>query len=171
MKKTIFSLLLVLASSIIYAQNVDSLTYQLQRKKVNGLLTTRTQKFGQYTNSLNERTGIFGLQTKKDIRRSNKILMAIVETDNNIFKELKILLDYRTNEQSRVQNQSQESESRNIAYMNTINKLRTQNDALNVALEQVKKSYDKQQVLFVIIILLLIVSVFVIFRRKTIKNT
>ncbi|MGV8880308.1 MAG: hypothetical protein ACOH2A_14910 [Sphingobacteriaceae bacterium] len=170
MKIIIFSFLLVLSSSIIYAQNVDSLTYQLQRKKVNGLLTTRTQKFGQYTNSLTERTGIFGLQTKKDIRRSNEILIAIVKTDNNIFKELKVLLDYRTNEQSRVQNQSQESENRNIAYMNTINKLRNQNDALSADLEQVKRIYNKQQVLFVIIILLSIVCVFVIFRRKTIKN-
>lgn len=170
MKKSILSCLFLLASSLLYAQNADTLTYQLQRKKVNTLVSERTQKFGQYTNSLNERTGIFGLQTKKDIRRSNEILMDIVKTDNHIFKELKILLDYRTIEQSRVQSQSQESDSRNLAYMNTINKLRSQNETLQVELAQTQKSYDQQQIIFVIIILFIIASIFVLFRRKPIKK-
>jgi hypothetical protein len=80
-----------------YAQvNTDSLAYQFQRKKINGMLDLRRQKFGQYGQSLSQHTGIFGLQTKKDIRNSNAILMDIVNTDNDIFQQLKILLDYRT---------------------------------------------------------------------------
>ena len=79
----------------------DSLAYQLQRKKINNMLAVRKIKFGSYDQSLNMHTGIFGLQTKKDIRRSNDILMDIVQTDNDIYKELKILLDYRAFQQAR----------------------------------------------------------------------
>ena len=58
-------------------------------------LADRTAKFGQYSQSLSMHTGIFGLQTKKDIRRSNDILMDIVKTDDSIYTELKILLVLR----------------------------------------------------------------------------
>jgi hypothetical protein len=78
------------------------------------MLDTRREKFGQYDESLSQHTGIFGLQTKKDIRRSNEILMEIVKTDDSVFKELKILLDYRAFEQSQVQTHSKDIEDSNL---------------------------------------------------------
>ena len=60
------------------------------------MLDNRRNKFGQYDESLHKHTGIFGLQTKKDIRRSNDILMDIAKTDDSIFMQIKILLNYRT---------------------------------------------------------------------------
>src|SRR5438874_12358680 len=97
MKKLIGLFFLYLSCLSVYAQksNSDSLAYQLQRTKINQMLEVRRQKFGQYDQSLAKHTGIFGLQTKKDIRRSNDILMDIVKTDDDIFRELKILMDYR----------------------------------------------------------------------------
>src|ERR1700679_369684 len=74
----------------------DTLTYHIERNKINSMLQARAAKFGQYDESLNEHTGIFGFQTKKDIRRSNEILMDIVRTDDSIYREIKILLEYRT---------------------------------------------------------------------------
>ena len=108
----------------------DSLTYELQRKKINAMLEQRTQKFGQYDLSLSQHTGIFGFQTKKDIRRSNDILMDIVKTDNEIYKQLKILLDYRTFQQTQVLDRSKQNEATNLAFMRNINKLRDQNAQL-----------------------------------------
>lgn len=73
----------------------DTTAYTAQRAKVNSLLAERSAKFGQYDESLNQRTGIFGWQTKRDIKNSNEILRQVVLTDNNIFKELKVLMDYK----------------------------------------------------------------------------
>src|SRR5882762_4177158 len=96
--------------------SADSTAYQLQRKKINSMLDVRKVRFGQYTQSLNEHTGIFGLQTKSDIRRSNDILMDIVKTDDNIYKELKILLEYRAFQQRQIQTHSKEAETVNQNY-------------------------------------------------------
>src|ERR1700710_330540 len=98
----LINIFLFLSISAFAQVNSDSLAYQLQRKKINEMLAQRTLKFGQYDASLSMHTGIFGFQTKKDIRRSNDILMDIVKTDNDIYKELKILLDYRVFQQSQV---------------------------------------------------------------------
>src|SRR3954468_6693295 len=132
MKRLILLVLMCLLCTHSFAQktNADSLAYQLQRKKINGMLEIRKQKFGQYDQSLSKHTGIFGLQTKKDIRRSNDILMDIVNTDNNIYRQLKILLDYRTFQQTQVLDRSKENEAANMAYMRNINKLRDQNTQL-----------------------------------------
>src|ERR1700712_954325 len=105
MKKIIPACLLCLLCAHTFAQkqNNDSLAYQLERAKINQMLESRAQKFGQYDKSLSEHTGIFGLQTKKDIRRSNDILMNISKTDDSIFKEIKILMDYRVFQQTQTQ--------------------------------------------------------------------
>ncbi len=91
--------------------NPDSLAYQLQRTKINNMLDARRRKFGQYDESLAKHTGIFGLQTKKDIRRSNDILMDINKTDDSIFMQIKILLSYRTFQQQQAQTKSAQAEN------------------------------------------------------------
>ena len=139
MKKIILLSFISFISATAFTQpNTDSLAYQLERKKINEMLTQRTAQFGQYDQSLKMHTGIFGLQTKKDIRRSNDILMNIVKTDNDIFKQLKILLEYRTFQQTMAQDRSKETEDNNIGFMYTINKLRKQ-------IEQLKADSAKQE--------------------------
>lgn len=125
-----------------FAQQTDSLAYQIQREKVNNLLAKRSITFNQYFQSLDLHTGIFGFQTKKDIRRSNEILMDIVKTDNAVFKELKVLLDYRTTVQTEVLGRSQESENRNTSFIGTINKLRNQTEKLTAELNENSKQAE-----------------------------
>lgn len=151
----------------IYAQpNSDSLAYQLQRKKINNMLTARTQKFGQYDESLKMHTGIFGFQTKKDIRRSNDILMDIVKTDDGIYKELKILLDFRTFQQTQVQTHAHETEESTITFMSTINKLRQQIDQLKTDAEKQQKHEDKTRNIFIVIIILTSILLLFSLRRR-----
>jgi hypothetical protein len=146
----------------VFAQaNSDSLAYQLQRKKINTMLAARTQKFGQYDESLKMHTGIFGFQTKKDIRRSNDILMDIVKTDDSIYTELKILLDFRTFQQTQVQTQSKETQESAITFMNTINKLRGQVDQLKADAEKQQQQADKTRNLFIIMIILASILLFI----------
>src|SRR3569623_904302 len=102
MKKFLICLLLFAAGTVHAQSTSDSLAYNLQRKKINAMLDVRRQKFGRSQESLSKHTGIFGLQTKKDIRNSNEILMQIALTDDEIFRQLKILLDYSAFAQTQV---------------------------------------------------------------------
>lgn len=150
-----------------YAQAVnDTTAYQLQRKKINSMLAVRAQKFGQYDNSLNEHTGIFGLQTKKDIRRSNDILMDIVKTDNDIYKELKILLDYRTFQQSQVQDKSKETESTSQGFMYSIKQLRDKLDQQKKLADENAKLQDRASLNFKIIVFILVAIILFQLRRQ-----
>jgi hypothetical protein len=168
MKKFILSCLMcfLCASSFAQKTNPDSLAYQLQRKKINDMLDVRKQKFGQYDESLSKHTGIFGMQTKKDIRRSNDILTDIVHSDEDIFREIKILLDYRTSQQQTVQSHSVESEKINLAFMNTINRLRQQADQLKQDALKDKQQQEKTQQVHIIIFVLMLGSILYLLMRK-----
>jgi len=142
----------------------DTTAYAAQRIKVNTLLTERSNKFGQYDESLNQRTGIFGWQTKRDIKNSNEILRQVVLTDNNIFKELKILMDYKDlqNEQKIVV--ANNSEERIQNYMRSIKKLQDQNEALKS--EIAKKKSGGLSTYIIVFLLLIMAGGFYFFNKK-----
>ena len=167
MKKIILFTLFCICSAGAFAQpKSDSLAYQQERKKINAMLAERTQKFGQYSESLSMHTGIFGLQTKKDIRRSNEILIDIVKTDDSIYKELKILLEYRTFQQTQVQSHSTEAENSNLGYMTTINKLRSQLDQLKADVIRQQSETEKEQRIYVIVIIIMFALILLLVFRK-----
>lgn len=170
MKKIIFFILLCCVVNARAQVNSDSLAYQAQRKKINSMLDQRKQKFGQYTESLSMHTGIFGLQTKKDIRRSNDILMDIVKTDEDIFVQTKILLEYRTFQQTQVQSRSAETDNANLGLMNTINKLRAQNEKLKKDAEATADQQHKTSQTALAIIAGLIIIVLLLLRAKFVKK-
>lgn len=168
MKVFISMILLCFLAEGTFAQGKsDSLAYQLQRKKINLMLAQRTQKFGMYHESLSMHTGIFGLQTKKDIRRSNDILMDIVKTDDNIYKELKILLDFRAFQQTQVQTQSKEAVESNYGFMVTINKLRSQADQLRSDMATQQRQHESTMNSFIVIIILMLASILYLLTRKS----
>jgi len=152
--------------NVFAQQNTDSIAYQTERKKINNMLAERAQKFGKYDESLSMHTGIFGFQTKKDIRRSNEILMDIVKTDNDIYRELKILLEYRTFQQTQVQSHSKEAEASNIGFMNTINRLRNQVDQLRIDAEKQEAQQEKTQRLHIAVFILLLALIILLLIRK-----
>lgn len=152
-----------------FSQATDSLAYQLQRQKINNLLAKRSITFNQYFESLDKHTGIFGLQIKKDIRRSNEILMDIVKTDNAVFKELKILLDYRTTVQTEVQSKSLEAENRNTSFIGTINKLRDQTQKLQAIADENNRQTAHFQHLLIVSVGLILILIFSIIRIKSTK--
>jgi hypothetical protein len=167
MKKIIlFGLMCFLFASAFAQSNSDSLTYQVQRNKINSMLAVRSQKFGQYDQSLSEHTGIFGFQTKKDIRRSNDILMDIVKTDNEIYQQLKILLAYRTFQQSQVLDKSKETENTALESMYTINKLQNQLEKIKKEQEENIRLQDKASLNFKIIVFILVGIILFLLRNQ-----
>jgi len=147
-------------------KNPDSLAYELQRAKINQMLDERHKKFGQYDISLKKHTGIFGLQTKKDIRRSNDILMDIARTDDSIFIQTKILLNYKTFQQQQAQTKSAEVQDNSLGYMNTINRLRAQIDKMKADEAAAEKSHESSQRIYIIALVLMFGSILILLFRK-----
>jgi hypothetical protein len=167
MKKIIlFSLFCLLFANAFAQPNTDSVAYQRQRKKINDMLAVRSQKFGQYDKSLSEHTGIFGFQTKKDIRRSNDILMDIVKTDNAIYAQLKILLDYRTFQQTQVQDKSKDAENTALESMYTITRLQKQIEKLKKEQDENIRIQDKASLNFKIIVFILVGIILFLLRNQ-----
>lgn len=166
-KNLLFLILLSLAVSS--SAQVDTNSYQSQRLKINALLQERSSRFGQYDQSLNQRTGIFGFQTKKDIKNSNEILRQIVLNDNNIFKELKILLDYKDLQVQQVQSTAEASNERIRSYMAAIKKLQDQNEILRKQIsEQEKESGSSNFNVILLLVLLLLVAGYIIYTKTSI---
>jgi peptidoglycan hydrolase CwlO-like protein len=157
MIKQLLFLVLLCLTLTTHAQ-VDTTAYAAQRSKINALLAERSVKFGQYEQSLNERTGIFGFQTKDDIRNSNEILRQIALNDNNIFKELKVLLDYKDLQVQQVQTAASTNSERIQSYMAAIKKLQDQNQLLRKQIEEKEKAGSSSSGL-VILLLLVITAV------------
>jgi hypothetical protein len=178
MKRLALLMIVCLWHTPIFAQtkaiNKDSLVYEMQRQKINAMLDARHRKFGQYDQSLKKHTGIFGLQTKKDIRRSNDILMDIARTDDSIFIQTKVLLDLRNNQltarafqQQQAEQKSTVNEDHSLAYMNTINRLREQTDKMRLEQFAAESHYRNTiRVLYFVIVLMLGSILFLLFRRK-----
>ena len=149
--KIFFLLLLTYVSAAAF--QTDTSAYQTQRLRVNALLAERSARFGQYDESLNARTGIFGFQTKKDIRNSNEILRQIVLNDNNIFNELKVLMEYKDLEVKQVKNTADETSSRIQNYKMSIKNLQDQNQQLKDEAGALKKGKSLAYTIVTLLIL------------------
>lgn len=138
-------------------QNQDSISFETQRTRVNDLLDQRGKKFGDYTTSLEQKTGIFGLfKTKNDMQKSIDILKSIVINDNAIFIETRKLLDLKDNQAERYQNLAQEYDQQVTAYMKTISKLQKENDQLREQITALQDQGHKDNNLLYIALLLLL---------------
>ena len=163
MKKYVYLLSVILFSFKTFAQQ-DSAAYAAQRVKVNSLLQERSAKFGQYDESLTQRSGIFGWQTKKDIKNSNEILRQVVLTDNNIFKELKVLMDYKDLQNQQKIAVADHSQERIEAYMATIKKLQDQNAQLKEDVE--RKNKGNLSTYIIAFLILVMAGGFYFFNKK-----
>lgn len=167
MKKYFYLLSILLLNFYGFAQQ-DTMAYSAQRVKVNSLLAERSSRFGRYDESLNQRTGIFGWQTKRDIKNSNEILRQVVLTDNNIFKELKVLMDYKDLQNQQKVAVADNSQERIENYMRTIKKLQDQNTQLKD--ESDKREKSKSLSSYLITFLVLIMAGGLYFFNKKIKR-
>jgi len=162
--KTFFLILFLALGQLAVAQTIDTSAYQTQRLKVNALLSQRSAKFGQYDQSLDTRTGIFGFQTKSDVKNSNEILRQIVLNDNNIFKELKILMEYKDQEVITAKNTASEVNGRMLNYMQSIKKLQEENERLKSSSE--KTSLADSAIYIILILIVALIGMYFYFQRK-----
>ena len=157
-------------SGFANAQN-DTSAYETQRNRINQLLSDRSNKFGQYDNSLRKRSGIFGLKTKKDMQFSNDILTEIVLTDNHIFTELKVLLDYKDFEKKDVETRAVTVESRIDNYMLTITRLQQENEKLKSESDRKENKENGMLIYLVILLIALLIAIFYLLKLKKLRKT
>ncbi|WP_257657175.1 hypothetical protein [Parapedobacter lycopersici] len=140
--------------------------YEAQRNKVNELLDQRSARFGQFNQSLEQRTGIFGLKTKKDMQASIDILKQIVLTDNDIFRETKQLLDFKDFEKTQIAEQASEFDGRINGYIKTISKLQQEQERLQQELRSLQQNNRRYLGLLLLTLAVLVVWAAFIFRRR-----
>lgn len=135
----------------------DSMTFEAQRELVNHLLDERSRRFGEYDESLQKKTGVFGLfKTKKDMQKSIDILRQVVLNDNNIFIETRKLLDLKDAQSERYQRLAAEYDNQVSAYMKTITKLQNENDKLREELKSMENTDRGSGIMLYISIIVII---------------
>lgn len=143
----------------------DSSLFESQRKRVNMLLEERRRKFGEYDQSLEQRTGIFGLfKSKSDMQKSIDILQAIVINDNNIFIETRKLLDLKDTERERFQVLAKEFDNQVTAYMKTVSKLQQENERLQLQIKDLQHEEHNSNVIFYLLGLVFIGMAILIYK-------
>lgn len=166
--RTILTLIIILFQLNVKAQ--DTSAYELQRAKINALLEERSSRFGQYEESLSTKTGIFGLQTKRDIKNSNEILRQIALNDNNIFRELKVLLEHKDLQMQEVKLVANNNTERNVNYRRTIKELQDLNQELRLDAEKSEKGSDFMVIALIIFIIANIFLVYLLTKGKINKS-
>lgn len=68
------------------------------QEKLNKLVTERQQLHQQWQQSENQKSGIFGNRTKKDMIATNEWMQRIIQKDNQIMQELEMLKKIETTE-------------------------------------------------------------------------
>lgn len=151
----------------------DSTSFESQRKRVNDLLDQRSKRFGDYTASLEQKTGIFGLfKTKSDMQKSIDILKSVVINDNSIFLETRKLLDLKDSEAERFHTLATEYDQQVTAYMKTISKLQAENEQLRDKIKKLEdQTHEGNKLLYLSVILLLLFgAAFSYYRRRKLQN-
>jgi hypothetical protein len=133
----LFALLLLIPAHVFATQ--DSLPKGEDDKKIlKLLLKERKDRFSQYTENVDNKSGIFGNQTKKDLKEVNEVLKEIVRTDNKIIMELDRLLDQRKFENFRSEYETKKASQELVTLQQQNEKLIAANDTLQKQLSAVQ---------------------------------
>lgn len=152
----------------------DSINFEDQRLRINNLLKERSKRFGEFDQSLEQKTGIFGIfKTKADMQRSIDILRQVVLTDNNIFIETKKLLDIKDYESDKYANLAKSYDDQVTAHMKTVSKLQQENDKLRLEIENMDQNETQNNTaLYIALIIIagLLFTIYQDYKRRKKKN-
>lgn len=152
----------------------DSISFADQRLRVNKLLDSRKERFGEFDRSLQMKSGIFGIfKTSADMQHSMDILKQVIVADNQIFVETKRLLDIKDYESMRYASLAKEYDAQVTAHMKTISKLQAENEKLRAQIEElgdIQQHNSLSLYLAFAAITVLIFAGYVAFKRRQIKK-
>ena len=146
-----------MSSLCIHADAEDEDIYEL--------LQERQVLFNEYADQIKKRTGIFGQQTKRDVRKARDILLVIVEKDNEIIAELERMLENRQMEYFDAGIDKQRAEEKNDRIIGIIDGLKEQKDKLLEENEKLRRMHGWSRM--IAIIAGLMSAMFLIFYMKS----
>jgi hypothetical protein len=94
------------------------------------LVNERKERFETFNKAIETKSGIFGNQTKKDIKAANEVLIDLVKTDNRIIFELQRLLDYKSYEKTEQTYSLNTNALKTDQYLTAIDNLNKKNEQL-----------------------------------------
>ncbi len=162
MRKLTLITILILLFTNTFAQDSLSTIGELQK-----LLKDRRERFQSYATSADQRSGIFGNKTKKDLEESREILLDIVKTDDHILTKL--------NEAISTRGMAKSDYSVDVMnYTQTIDRLAAAADTLNKQLIDVRESNSslqqkagmQQWMIYALSAAVVILLLVVLFRKK-----
>ena len=152
----------------------DTLTFEVQRERVNNLLNERSAKFSEYDFSVKQKSGFFGLlKSHNDFQKSIRLLEAIIVNDNHIFIETRKLLNLKDSERERFQALAQEYDNQVTAHMKTVSKLQQENRRLNQIINDLKeREHASHMTLYVLLLIAIVGSIayFIYYRFSKKQN-
>ena len=99
------------------------------------------------------------------------IMREIVQTDNHIFKETKVLLDYKDMDKTFISYQAEENRSRINGYVNTISKLQKSQDSLALQIKELENQSSRYLTLLVFCLILVIILTVLLYKLKFGRKT
>ena len=161
-RATLITVALVLSNLFSAAQETR---YGNHTLKV--LLTERKELIGDYGDSIEKGTGLFGLTTKRDLKKANGILLSIIKKDNQIMRQLESEADGGKIDTKLIDNQLQELEEKHKQDLKIIDKLNSKVDEKEAQIDELRGSLNTYKMLT---ILLSIISIVITIRYLRLKN-
>jgi hypothetical protein len=84
--------------SLFFLLSLRSAGQDHSREYLRQLLKERKDRFEEFTEAADKKSGIFGNRTKRDVEKQNEVLIEIVRTDNHIVRELEASLNQKRTE-------------------------------------------------------------------------
>jgi hypothetical protein len=138
----------------------------IEKVHLKELLDQRKERFSDYFNSIEKKSGIFGNKTKKDLTRSNDVLRDIVRTDNEIISVLNRALDYKSFEKTGFNYEKLEQDRRVTDLKNATDTLTKQLEFSSKEIVKIKKQSGFWKTIATLEVLLFIGIFYRSYRRR-----
>jgi hypothetical protein len=143
---------------------------QAEKQRLRILLQDRKDRFDDYTTKLENKSGFFGNQTKKDIKQINEVLIEIVKTDNTIIHYLDALLDQTKFDSRKTDYDLNNVQEQKDKYLNAIDTLNKQLTILKDSSKSYQNGRNTYRFFTWFLFLLMLVILLYKRRKKTIEN-
>lgn len=164
MKKLIAFILIIIFSPFLIYSQIDTTQYLIDLR-IRAMVNERQKLYSQYSKQIEKKSGIFGNQTKKDVRAANEILLKILATDSRIFSELEEMIKAQDREVERSKFEKQDKEYKIIkkeeevqTHSETVAKLQRNVETLSSQQIKLKRTAKIYKFLFFSSLLFLIIS-------------
>ena len=163
--KRIALIILVFISTLAWSQIPTA-----DRMNLQNLLAERAKNFSEYTGAIQKRSGIFGNKSKRDIQKTNEILIQIVTLDNDIMNALNRALSYKTFEKTTDNYNSRDCEMKLQKSMEVTDTLTKQLMVLEKKIKKQGSSSSTYQTLFYTTLVLLLGLLVLYYRKREIPS-